>query len=128
MKKVVMFIVLLLILSGCKEKRNKLVGTWNLESQNKIITLSNGEELILNPSFVIEEDNLSEENSCGGSGCKYFVYSNKDENVELYVNNLCFLLVDDDTLKQIKCHSNNIIGYDGFEDTLVHDIIYKREK
>lgn len=126
--KIVSIFIILLIISGCGNKTKDLIGTWKLDSSNPIINLENGEELILSPELNIEEDYLSDVSSCAGSGCKSFVYSSEFENLQVYVGNLCYELIDSDTLKQVKCPSDNIRGFDQMEDETIHNIVYKKVK
>ena len=128
MKKTIIIFIILFCLCGCGNKTNNLIGTWEIKSSNTIIILENGEELILNPQLNITEDNLSEDGSCGGSSCKSFIYSNDYENIQVYSGNLCYELVDKDTLKQVKCYSDNISGIEQMENQTEHDIIYKKIK
>lgn len=126
-KKMIFLLFIIIIISGCGSKTKNLIGTWKLISSNPIITLENGEEIILSPELDINEENLSEDGTCGGSGCKSFIYSTEFENIQVYVGNLCYELIDKETLKQIKCYSDNIAGFDQKEDETEHDIIYKKE-
>lgn len=128
MKKRNIFLLLFVILfvSGCGNKTKGLIGTWKLETTNPVITLENGEEIILSPELNINEDKLSLDGSCGGSGCKSFIYSTEFDNLQLYSGNLCYELIDKETLKQVKCYSDNIAGFSDREDQTEHDIVYKK--
>ena len=64
--------------------------------------------------------------SCGGSGCYGYIYNFLNNKPQLYTGSLCYELIDNNTLTQIKCHSDNIIGYNGWEDQTLHNINYKR--
>lgn len=105
---------------------NALYGTWKLESNTKTILLENGIEKTLNDEMIITKDNTSGLGSCGGSGCNYYIINFNNTNPELYTGNLCYELVDKNTLKQIKCHSDLIIGHSQWEDETLHNIIYKK--
>jgi len=129
MKKVNLLLLggfILLAICGCGNKTKQLIGTWKLDSNNHIIVLENGVEMILSPELNINEDNLSLDGSCGGSGCKSFVYSTEFDNLQVYSGNLCYELIDKETLKQVKCYSDNIAGVGDKEDQTEHDIVYKK--
>ncbi len=101
-------------------------GTWKLETPDKVITLESGYETNLEETLTLSKINMSGFGSCGGSGCYGYIFNFLNSKPELYTGSLCYELVDKNTLTQIKCHSDNIIGYPGWEDETLHNIIYKR--
>lgn len=101
-------------------------GTWKLETPDKVITLEDGYEKTLEETMILNKNNMSGFGSCGGSGCHGYIFNFLNSKPELYRGSLCYELVDNNTLSQIKCHEDNIIGYPGWEDETLHNIIYKR--
>ena len=101
-------------------------GTWKLETSDKLIMLEDGYEKTLEETMTLNKNNMSGFGSCGGSGCYSYIFNFLNIKPELYTGSLCYQLVDNNTLTQIKCHSDNIIGYPGWEDETLHNIVYKR--
>jgi len=103
-------------------------GNWKLETAKNEITLSNNQKITLDDEINITEENSAGFESCGGSGCPRYVINFKNEKPELYMNNLCFELSNENTLTQIKCQNNNLNGYSEWEDKQIHSIIYTKVK
>ena len=108
-----------IFMTGCG--KNDFVGTWELKSNVDSIDLASSENLPLDTELVITKDDLSKTGSCAGSTCKKFIYSGKN----FYYQNLCYKLVDKNTLKQVACKKDTIAGYSNMEMN-EHDVSYVR--
>ena len=105
--------------SGCG--KSEFVGKWELNSDVESIDLANSENLPLDTELVITKDDLSKEGSCAGSGCKKFIFKGKN----FYYQNLCYELVDKNTLEQVPCKKETIAGYSNME-MREHNVSYVR--
>lgn len=103
-------------------------GKWKLDTSNKQITLSNNQKITLEDELNITKETTTGFGSCAGAGCTSYLINFNNEKPELYTNNLCFELSNNNTLTQIKCQNENIDGSMNWEDEKIHNIIYTRIK
>lgn len=123
MTKKIILLICLVILAVCTTGcgKNDFIGTWELKSNVESIDLANSENMPLDTELVITKEELSREGSCAGSGCGRFIYNGKN----FYYQNLCYKLVDKNTLEQVACKKDTIAGYSNME-MKEHDVSYVR--
>ncbi len=101
-------------------------GKWKLETSNKQITLSDNQKITLEDELNITKETTTGFGSCAGVGCTSYLINFNNEKPELYTNNLCFELSNENTLTQIKCPTENIDGSINWEDEKIHNITYTK--
>ena len=114
--------------NGNKISTNDLLGTWQLQSEEKEVILEDGTTWEINDKIQISE--IVKIGTCGGSGCpeNAHFYSTENKQIQLYDNNFCFELENKDTLKQVSCEPFFEVYYQmaSVGITKEYNLIYKK--